>query len=58
MEMNDHKPLKNEGFRIIFVIANNFSTHHWILARKEKYDQTITTFFQELQLLQNDRLTN
>ena len=44
-DMIDYKTSKNEGFRYIFIIIDNFSKYSWAILLKNKNSQTIANEF-------------
>ena len=57
-DMIDCKISNSKGFRIIFIIIDNFSKYLWGIPLKNKNSQMITNEFSNICLNQNDHHSN
>ena len=48
LDMNDHGPKHNRGYRYILVVLDNFSKFGWTIPLKNKYAQSITDAFSQI----------
>ena len=48
LDMNDYGPKNNRGYRYILVIVDNFSKFGWTIPLKNKYSQSITDAFSQI----------
>ena len=47
-DMNDYSPTNNRGYRYILLVTDNFSKFGWTIPLKNKYAQSITDVFSQI----------
>ena len=48
LDLNDHGPRNNKGYRYILVVIDNFSNFGWTLRLNSKNAQTIEDSFEKI----------